>query len=128
MIRRFRQGLARFGLADQGPLFPVLGFAVRVHPTFWIGAVVLGSQRATSVMDLASWVLVVFVSVLAHELGHALVAARWGVVYRITLHGAGGQTNWRPLGQDDCREFLSFCSERSPFGIGTSGCVCGQSV
>jgi stage IV sporulation protein FB len=103
MIRRLRQGLARIGLADQGPIFPVLGFAVRIHPTFWIGAFVLGLRGATGLLDMAGWVLVVLVSVLAHELGHALVAARWGVVYRITLHGAGGETHWRALGEDNWR-------------------------
>lgn len=100
---RVRAALARLAQIGQGAVFGLFGFAVRIHPTFWVCAIVLGIGGSTGVLDLATWVLVVLVSILAHELGHAIVAARRGVVYRITLHGAGGETSWRPLGADDWR-------------------------
>jgi len=103
VIRRLRQEIAQLGQGDRGPIFALFGFAVRIHPTFWIGAFVLGMRGSTGVTDMVAWVAVVLVSVLAHELGHALVAARRGVVYRITLHGAGGETTWRALGPYDWR-------------------------
>lgn len=40
------------------------------------------------------WLVVVFVSVLAHELGHALVGKAFGLVPQIDLHGMGGTTSW----------------------------------
>lgn len=82
---------------EGGVFFPLLGFAVRIRHWFWLLAVVLGLRARTGV-ELLEWTAVVTVSVLLHELGHAFLAARWGVVYRIELHGMGGTTTWRPTG------------------------------
>lgn len=43
---------------------------------------------------LLSWVGVVFVSVLLHELGHALMGRAFGLTPEIELHGMGGLTSW----------------------------------
>ncbi len=40
------------------------------------------------------WVLVVFVSVLAHELGHAFAGRAFGLEPQIELHFMGGTTSW----------------------------------
>jgi Zn-dependent protease len=40
------------------------------------------------------WVVVVFISVLFHELGHALVGRRFGLSPQITLYSMGGLTSW----------------------------------
>src|SRR5512146_1456782 len=71
--------------------FSLLGFPVRVHPLFWLIAVLLGSASADLVQILI-WVLVVFVSILIHELGHALAFRRYGLSSQIVLHFAGGLT------------------------------------
>jgi stage IV sporulation protein FB len=71
--------------------FNLAGFPVRVHPLFWLIAILLGSASADLVQILI-WVLVVFVSILIHELGHALAFRRYGLSSQIILHFAGGLT------------------------------------
>ncbi len=99
MIREIRSRLAAVGSPDGGQPLTLLGFPVRIHPTFWLVVLVVGLHRRLPPVDLLSWVVVVLLSILVHELGHALTAARWSIVYWITIHGAGGETAWRPLGK-----------------------------
>lgn len=80
-------GVVRFGL---------FGFKIQIQPGFWLLAalLLLSAQR-----DWARGVLLVgmvFGSVLAHELGHALVAKRAGAEPLITIHALGGLTSWEP--------------------------------
>ena len=78
---------------SQGDLhFRVLGIPVRVHPFFWVGAVILGisGRDGTPPADLIIWIAVVLVSILVHELGHALTQRRFGGTPWITLHSFGG--------------------------------------
>jgi Zn-dependent protease len=71
--------------------FSVLGIPVRVHPLFWLVSLILGSGGGgRDLMLPVLWVLAVFVSVLAHELGHALVIRHFGAQPWITLYGMGG--------------------------------------
>jgi Zn-dependent protease len=70
--------------------FNLAGFPVRVHPLFWLIALLLGSSG--DVVLLPFWVLAVFVSIIIHELGHALAFRRYGLSSQIVLHGAGGLT------------------------------------
>lgn len=64
---------------------------VRVELSFFLIAGLLGSSIGT-VEGVAIWVGVVLVSVLVHELGHAVAMRLSGVGSRITLHGMGGLT------------------------------------
>jgi stage IV sporulation protein FB len=70
--------------------FSVLGIPVRVHPLFWLITLLLGS--AGDLLLIPIWVIVVFVSILVHELGHALAFRRFGQRSHIVLHMAGGLT------------------------------------
>jgi membrane-associated protease RseP (regulator of RpoE activity) len=45
--------------------------------------------------QLLIWIPVVFVGVLMHELGHALVGRRFGLAPAIELYALGGLTSWR---------------------------------
>jgi stage IV sporulation protein FB len=77
----------------QGDLhFRAFGFPVRVHPFFWITAVLMGLRGAggTPPAEMLIWIVVVFISILVHELGHAFAFRRYGGRPWITLHAIGG--------------------------------------
>ena len=71
--------------------FSVAGIPVRVHPLFWLIAILFGSS-AGSIVSILSWVVAIFVSILIHELGHAFAMRRYGQGSQIILHFAGGLT------------------------------------
>ncbi|MHB8901270.1 MAG: site-2 protease family protein [Thermoguttaceae bacterium] len=76
--------------------FQLLGIPVRVHPFFWLIAVMLGLGPDTQAAELLIWVVAVFLSVLIHELGHALAMRAFGIWPWITLYGFGGLTSYNP--------------------------------
>jgi Zn-dependent protease len=71
--------------------FSIAGIPVRVHPLFWLIALLFGSS-AGSPARLLGWVIAIFVSITIHELGHALALRRFGQESQIILHGMGGLT------------------------------------
>jgi Zn-dependent protease len=76
---------------SQGELrFFLFGFPVRIHPFFWLVTVLLGANGSPQPIELVVWVGAVFVSILVHELGHALLQRRFGGRPRIVLYGLGG--------------------------------------
>jgi len=75
--------------------FSVLGIPVRVHPLFWLIGLLLGSQTPELSL-VAIWVGCLFVSILVHELGHALAARSYGWHPDIVLHGFGGFARYSP--------------------------------
>jgi Zn-dependent protease len=70
--------------------FSVGDIPVRVHPLFWLIALLLGSSG--DLLTIPLWIIVVFVSVLIHELGHALAFRRYGIRSQIVLYAMGGLT------------------------------------
>ncbi|HYO24868.1 MAG TPA: site-2 protease family protein [Lacipirellulaceae bacterium] len=72
--------------------FRLLGVPVRVSPMFWVvtGLMALNRGRGTPPADFVIWVAVVFVSIVVHEMGHALLQRRYGGTPRVTLHAVGG--------------------------------------
>jgi Zn-dependent protease len=87
--------------------FELLGFPVIVQPGFYVLAGVyglFGLQAQQPIWSIFSFICVVFVSILIHELGHALSCRRFSLeVLQIELHGFGGHvlrrpgTNWQNL-------------------------------
>jgi Zn-dependent protease len=75
--------------------FTLLGVPVRVHPLFWLIALLFG-LASRDVVQLLIWVAVVFVSILVHEMGHALAMRRYGQDPHIVLHMMGGLTYSTP--------------------------------
>ena len=104
---------------SQGDLrFRVFGFPVRVHPYFWLvtGLMGIGSGgEGTRPAEFVGWVAIVFISILAHELGHALMQRRFGGHPWITLYGLGGLASC-----DDCDR-----SPRSQILISIAGPAAG---
>ena len=72
----------------------VLGIPTKIDPSFYVLSLFLGASRGLNLPLLLEWLVVVFTSVLLHELGHALVARRFGLSPQITLYSMGGLTSW----------------------------------
>ncbi|MCO5172097.1 MAG: hypothetical protein M9894_37840 [Planctomycetes bacterium] len=69
----------------------MLGFPVRVSPWFWLLCLFTGWRGNPTLDQLMIWSACVFVAILVHELGHALVARGFGAKGgRIVLYGFGG--------------------------------------
>src|SRR5215207_11376113 len=66
---------------------------VRVHGWFVLMALFLGANE-NDLAKLGIWVAIVVVSVVVHELGHALMGKAFGLAPRIDLHGMGGTTSF----------------------------------
>lgn len=69
---------------------------VRIQGYFFLMAALLAASERDPAR-MAVWVAVVLVSVLVHELGHALVGRAFGLAPAIALHGMGGTTSFTPL-------------------------------
>ncbi|MDW8246146.1 MAG: site-2 protease family protein [Sandaracinaceae bacterium] len=76
------------------PHFYFFGVPVFVEPFHWLVSAVFGVAIHGFTLSALIWVLLVFVGVLCHELGHALVGRRFGQEPIIVLSGWGGFTAW----------------------------------
>jgi len=74
--------------------FRLLGFSVRVSPWFWLTMFILGgdtyNDREYGLLASLVWIVCGFVSILAHELGHAIAAGWFRSRGRIVLVPFGG--------------------------------------
>lgn len=70
--------------------FYCFGVPVRVHPMFWALGLFVFWQTTNDPRLRFVGVLCVFLSVLVHEMGHALVVRRYGFPSEIVLYGMGG--------------------------------------
>ena len=95
--------------------FRLFGIPVGVHLTFLLIAL-LGPRGGWDVIAL--WTAAVFVSILLHEMGHALVARAFharGV--SVTLYGLGGVTTYHH-GEHGMTHFRSFVVSAAGSGVG----------
>jgi len=93
-----------FGTVSPTPLdleFRLFGIPVRVSSWFWAAGVFLGYPllRDGKFPYLLAWMLVLFVSILVHELGHALMARRFGYSSQILLYHFGGLAFYQQNGR-----------------------------
>jgi stage IV sporulation protein FB len=71
--------------------FQLFGIPIRIHPFFWIITLILGAN-SDGVPGILTWVAAVLISILIHELGHALIIKAYGFHSWIVLYGMGGIT------------------------------------
>ncbi len=101
--------------------FRLFGVPFEIGLYFWIGSALLGGRVATgqnAVGLLLIWVACAFVSIVVHELGHALAARRCGVESAVELHAIGGVT--RMFGRTLTRAesfWVTFCGPAAGFAL-----------
>lgn len=83
--------------------FRLANVPIRIHPMFWLACVVTGASGDGA--TLLVWTAVVFVSVLIHEMGHAIMMRRCGMAPRVVLYMMGGLA----------------IPDTGPFGMGGTG-------
>lgn len=90
--------LGQVGPTEFDLQFRCFGIPVRVTPWFWLAGVVLGWGAASDGrFDLLFvWLGCLFVSILVHEMGHALVARAFGWPPSIMLYHFGGVAMFQP--------------------------------
>ncbi|MGB6223445.1 site-2 protease family protein [Haloferula sp.] len=92
--------------------FSLFGIPIEIQPWFWISLILIGalsvSEGATSdgLIVLSLFVLAGFISILVHELGHALVGRSFGAPTAITLQAFGGYAAFPPGSFNRKQNFL----------------------
>lgn len=74
--------------------FSLFRIPITVRGSFLVIAVLLGFSGIQEPAFIVAWVLIVFVSILIHEFGHAFAARSLGAEVAIELNGIGGLTRW----------------------------------
>ncbi|HEV3227370.1 MAG TPA: site-2 protease family protein [Acidimicrobiales bacterium] len=78
-------------MPDPHPHLTLAGIPIRVEWSFWLIAIFLG-YGARDGWLLVAWVAIVLVSILVHELGHAVALRVYGQRPHVVLHAFGGLT------------------------------------
>ena len=90
--------------------FSIFGIPVEVQPFFWISLVILGgamgADSAAAIFHILLFVLAGFISILVHELGHALTARAFGAQCAITLQSFGGYAAYSGAALNRWQRFL----------------------
>jgi len=77
--------------------FNLFNVPVRISVWFWLMGAILGFETVKiGVAFLLSWMCVLFVSILIHEFGHALVAKAFGYRPNVLLYHFGGLAMFQP--------------------------------
>lgn len=74
----------------------LFGIPIKIEIGFLIVTFFLGTGHGINVAMIFEWMVVVLISVLIHELGHALTAKFFKLEPAIILYGMGGLTHWDP--------------------------------
>jgi len=74
--------------------FSLLGIPIQIQPWFWISLAILGGGMSANSRDdivrLILFLLAGLISILVHELGHAVTGRAFGARSQITLQAFGG--------------------------------------
>lgn len=74
--------------------FRLFDMPVTVQGSFLLIAALIGFVGVGDAAQTAAWIVIVFFSILIHELGHAFTARSFGSRVAIELNGLGGLTRW----------------------------------
>lgn len=95
------------GTKNEDTMFSLpFGIRLSISPYFWVLIILLGWINSASLQGIAIWAPVIFISVLIHELGHALTARAFGQVSEIELVAFGGVTRRTGGALKTWQEFL----------------------
>ncbi len=71
--------------------FRLFGIPVRVHPSFWLFSALFGwGFISKGIHYVLLWIILQFLSILVHELGHVVMGMIFGRSAHIVLYGFGG--------------------------------------
>jgi len=101
----------------------VLGFPVHIDLSFPIMMTLIGYGALRTPADLPLWLAVATVSVLIHELGHAVAARLDGGRPEIALSGFGGLTTYRPTSPLTRLRALAFALSGPAVGLLAGGAL-----
>jgi stage IV sporulation protein FB len=79
---------------------------IHIFPFFWFLILMIGWLNSASLLGTAIWSVVILVSVLIHEYGHALTALMFGQSAEINLVGLGGLTKRQGPKLEHWKEFI----------------------
>lgn len=83
---------------------PKLSF--KLDPLFLVLAFGIGWLNSASVLEIFLWAIAIFISILVHELGHALTAIAFGHTAEVTFMPLGGLTSRTGPKLNSLKEFL----------------------
>jgi Zn-dependent protease len=90
--------------------FSIFNIPVRVHPFFWVTLAIiggaLGANTPQDILRVAFFLLAGFVSIMVHELGHALTARKFGAHSEIVLEAFGGYAAYSGVRMTRPQSFL----------------------
>ena len=70
--------------------FQCFGIPVRIHPGFWAISALLSLPAGREPLPVLGFALAIFLSILIHELGHALAFRKCGIQSHVVLYHFGG--------------------------------------
>jgi len=90
--------------------FSLFGIPITVQPFFWLTLVILGGANGADtraqILGIGLFVIAGFISILVHELGHALTARRFGAQTHIALIAFGGYAAYSGVQMTRRQSFL----------------------
>ncbi len=95
--------------------FSIFGIPVIVQPFFWVTMVLIGllwnrgalqTTTPQAFLEIALFTIAGFISILIHELGHALTARKFGATTHIVLESMGGYASYSGVQMSRLRSFI----------------------
>ena len=118
-LRVYRSGMLRF---------TIFGIPTKIHWMFWVVCALLGGIAGSNMtpqlyQGVVIWIGVCFISILWHELGHALTARKYGARPDILLYGMGGLASYPNTGRITRNQRLQIIFWGPGFGLLLGGAV-----